>query len=161
MPHDYELVPSLAVYDSSRSALNIVSYYGLVFISWTGLWTLLGRTKFLVGREENEKALSVPLSAETNPVLVVGPRVLDYLRAQNPDSTEFALKRRFEYDFTGLLSVMMLHISCNQGKLHLVEVYKINHAILGTIVRPVMGALGSLVQWYSRWRPTREHRKSH
>ena len=161
MPHDYEDTPSLVAYDSSRPAMNLASYYGLVLVSLTGLWTLLGRTKFLIGREENQKALATPLSAETNPELVVQPKVLDYLRARNPDSTEFTLKRSFEYDFTGLLSVIMLHISCNQGKLHLVEVYKIDHAVLGAVIRPIVNSLGSLVRWYSGWRSTREEGKTH
>jgi len=160
MPHDYESVPSLQIYDSSRPAMNLVSYYGLVLISFTGLWTLLGRTKFLVGREENRKAISTPLAAETNPDLVVHPRVVDYLQNMNPRSTEFALERRFEYDFTGLLSVVMLHISCNQGKLHLVEVYKVHHAGVGAVLRPIINSLGSLVQWHSSWRSCRMEGKA-
>eukprot|EP00977_Amphora_coffeiformis_P006559 scaffold1404_cov166-Amphora_coffeaeformis.AAC.26 len=160
MPHDYENSPSLEIYDSSRPAMNLMSYYGLVLISLTGLWTLLGRTKFLVGREENHKAFSTPLSAETNPDLVVQPKVLDYLRDRNPKSTEFALKRQFEYDFTGLLSVIMLHISCDQGKLHLVEVYKVHHAGVRAVLSPIVNSLGSFVQWYASWRSRRKEEKT-
>lgn len=39
---------------------------------------------------------------------------------------ELILLRRFEYDFGGFLSVMMLHFMCTNGRLHLVEIFCFN-----------------------------------
>lgn len=146
----------------------MVSYYGLVLFSMTGLWTLWGRTKFLVGRDEtkqgsdnddnvvsatadNKSSSSTCLVAETNPELVVRPVVWDYLHEQNPTSTQFTLQRRFEYDFSGLLTVVMLHLSCDQGKLHLVEVYKVENPIVRRLARAVFATMGFFVQTWGRW----------
>lgn len=43
---------------------------------------------------------------------------------------ELILIRRFEYDFGGYLSVMMLHFVCTNGRTHLVEVFRYNKGTL-------------------------------
>lgn len=152
---------ALQAYDCAPDhALNLCSYYGLVLISLTGLWTLWGWTQFLVGRQYDETpentttSLSVPCFAKSfakDDGLVVNEHVLQYLQVQNPASTDFRLVRRFEYDFVGLLRVMMLHVQCNQGKWHLIEVYKVTHPVLRTISTVVFAVTGIWAQMLGRF----------
>lgn len=51
---------------------------------------------------------------------------------------EITLVRKFEYDFGGYLSVMMLHFLCNKGRTHLVEIYRINTGTAPGILANVM-----------------------
>jgi hypothetical protein len=157
LPHDYmrktPLSFSLSEYDCSGRVLNWMTYYSLVFVSLTGLWTLLGRTKLLIARHEGNTPIInkssnviVPLQSEVYPNdLVVSKEVLDYIVAHHPGTTGLFLERRFEFNFRGLLKVVMLHIQCSQGKRHLVEVYrlenKILHALFGCVVFPTLGWL--------------------
>ena len=136
---------SLQLYDCSDGTLNVPSYYSLVVTSFTGLWTVCGWTKFLVCRQEEEDLpFSVPFQSEFNPRLIVNDKVMKYIQEKHPSSTQFWLHRRFEYDFVNLLSVVMLHIRCNQGKLHLVEVYEVYHPILRTVARHGLAFLGHI-----------------
>jgi hypothetical protein len=148
-------VPDLSSQDYGW-ILNLWLYYALVVFSLTGLWTVLGKTKFLIGRQEqdlgtttNKKTtkrtpLKLPLTSEaTINDLVMYPCVMDYIQQQHPDSTEFYLARHFEYDFVGLLQVMMIHISDNQGKLHLVEIFKIQVPLLAKAAAVVKSLLQS------------------
>jgi hypothetical protein len=138
--------------------LNIWLYYALVVCSLTGLWTVLGKTKFLIGRQEQgmdkntqRAPLKLPLTsaaiavnnANSNHDLVMYPCVIEYIQQRYPDSTEFFLARRFEYDFVGLLQVMMLHISDDQGKLHLVEIFKIQLLLLAQAAAVVKSLMQS------------------
>jgi hypothetical protein len=132
--------------------LSVWLYYALVVFSLTGLWTVLGKTKFLIGRQEqdmmtskNKTPVKLPLASEAANAkdLVMHSCVIDYIQEQHPDSAEFYLVRRFEYDFVGLLQVIMLHISDNQGKLHLVEIFKIQVPLLAKAAAVVKSVLQS------------------
>ena len=75
LPNDYHGKANLPEYDYSGATLNLFSYYGLVLFSLTGLWTLLGWTRFLVARHEgnikiDREALAKPLAAKSIPDLV-------------------------------------------------------------------------------------------
>jgi len=151
MPHTYQqkhtatssngqdLDSCFREFDCSRT-LSIFSYYALVVFSFTGLLTLLRRTKFLVGREVSESVeASKHIVAESNPILMVEPYVFDYIRKEQSirqgttydARADFIIKRRFEYDFAGFLSVLMIHLKqVGQDTTHLVEVYKIQNPIL-------------------------------
>lgn len=55
---------------------------------------------------------------------------------------ELVLTRRFEYDFGGFLSVMMLHFLCTNGRTHLVEIYRMDTGTTtGLIARRVTALL--------------------
>jgi len=51
---------------------------------------------------------------------------------------EIVLLRKFEFDFGGFLSVMMLHFVCTNGRMHLVEIFRYD---TGTII----GLLGRIL----------------
>ena len=169
MPNDYgtvsptttNLESRIRSYDCSLS-LTTSSYYALVLVTFTGLMTCLGLTKFLVGREKRETIASSNrrVTAESNPDLVIQPGVFDYIaKAQGLSSatTNFFVKRRFEYNFGGLLSVMMIHlghelkessdvVSSGDSQTHLVEVYRIQPTILRFVYRPILSAMGWVVR---------------
>ena len=166
-------------YDCSVS-LTVASYYVLVLVSFTGLLTLLGRTKFLVGRcEKPEKVVtssSPRIVSESDPRLVIEPFVLDYIlqqqqKQQRPNTAttaggssssdkvpSFVIKRRFEYDFGGFCSVMMIHLGLQEeegednlrhgsgGKTHLVEVYQIHPEILRVVFRHIFSFMNRFLQ---------------
>ena len=165
MPSDYNATAAsccLHNYDCSGGALTLTSYYALVVFSLTGLWTVLGRTKFLIGRHEPGRPTLTKngMKAQHNPRLVLDKTVIDYLHARHPDATEFCILRRFEYDFTNLLTVVMLHLQCNAGKIHLVEVYEIPNPILRTIGRQLFSILGAITKFLTRRRRRRHDSSS-
>lgn len=154
LPNDYHGKANLPEYDYSGATLNLFSYYGLVLFSLTGLWTLLGWTRFLVARHEgnikiDREALAKPLAAESIPDLVVHRELLDYVCDQNPGTTELYLERRFEFDFSGLLTVVMLHLHCNKGKRHLIEVYEVKNSYWRLLRQRIFATLG----WFAQWLP--------
>eukprot|EP00527_Entomoneis_sp_CCMP2396_P007111 CAMPEP_0198140174 /NCGR_PEP_ID=MMETSP1443-20131203/3380_1 /TAXON_ID=186043 /ORGANISM="Entomoneis sp., Strain CCMP2396" /LENGTH=224 /DNA_ID=CAMNT_0043802521 /DNA_START=53 /DNA_END=727 /DNA_ORIENTATION=+ len=163
MPSDYTrptneadggCLNSFRSFDISK-ILNRVSYYALVLFSFTGLTSLLGCTKFLIGREEQGE-ISVEegnIVAESNPELVIDSSVFEYIikkQAQQQQfeddlvtsscNHQFFIKRRFEYDFGGMLTVMMIHLGCvgDEGKTHLVEVYRVKNALLRSVLRYIV-----------------------
>ncbi|GAX27749.1 hypothetical protein FisN_13Hh151 [Fistulifera solaris] len=133
---------SLQKYEFSSGRLTLLSYYLLVLVSWTGFLTLIGRTKFLIGREEDgnlplpdrvqaEKAgkrHNLDLGLDRN-------RLLAHVQSVRPDTTELFIKRRFEYEFGNIVSVVMLHLVCDQGRLHLFEIYHMHNPLLRYIVK--------------------------
>ncbi|KAL7581306.1 hypothetical protein ACA910_006071 [Epithemia clementina (nom. ined.)] len=168
-----------APYDFTLT-LTTSSYYALVLVTFTGLLTWLGLTKFLVGREKVEpiidsssSSLSRRVVAESNPHLVIEPCVLDYIRIEQniPSTSNFFVKRQFEYNFGGMLLVMMIHLGVilNDGSsdtsdaaaaaaaatTHLVEVYRIQP----TIVRVLYRYTFSLMSWCCRrWMQRTPHK---
>jgi hypothetical protein len=110
-------------------------------------------------------------STETKVPLGIPSNVLNYIRRQSanldknenligislahsltPDdgnvdnknnNNNVVLKRRFEFDFGGYLSVMMLHFVCHRGRTHLVEVYRLQteHSLLGWVVTSLLWSL--------------------
>jgi hypothetical protein len=122
--------------------LSVLNYYLLVLFSLTGACTLLGQTEFLESRDGlseqfhlEQKDVTVR-SKKIQNQLCMPSKVLEYIRASSAGGTEnnladpaasnmVVLKRRFEYNFGGCISVMMLHFECSRGKTHLVEVYRI------------------------------------
>lgn len=109
---------------------TIWTYYLLVILSFTGMATLLGKTKFLEAKEVNEVIpVDQPYSAAPgHKELRVEPSVWKYLAGSEK---EVLMKRRFEYSFGGLvpIRVTMLHIEV-AGKLSLVEVYDCKSTIV-------------------------------
>lgn len=75
---------------------------------------------------------------------VLGPLLVDNQTnsiegVSNANATpEIVLLRRFEFDFGGFLSVMMLHFVCTNGRTHLVEIFRYD---TGTII----GFLGRIL----------------
>lgn len=135
------------------SLLNVATYYTLVFISCTGLLSLLGCTQCHVCNEaQAADPFVAPYTASSNSQLVVAPPVLTHLKATNPGSTSFILRRSFEYTFGGssFLSVLMLHLQCNQGGLHLVEVYRIHNPLARGIFATLFDCVGSLVKFWGK-----------
>jgi hypothetical protein len=108
-------------------------------------------------------------STATKDLLSIPCNVLDYIRRQsvnldkvndqvvtsstnslppnggddNNNNLIVVLKRRFEFDFGGYLSVMMLHLVCSRGRMHLVEVYRFQteKSLLGRVVSLVLQTL--------------------
>ena len=124
MPSNYGSA-TLEKYDRTRPALTVLRYYLLVLISFTGLSTLLKITKFHCARQENAQPITGPIAAESNEDLIADESVWQYIMDQS-QTKNLKLTRRFEYSFCcGLISVVMLHITCSRNLLHLVEVYQV------------------------------------
>ncbi|GAX27281.1 hypothetical protein FisN_13Lh151 [Fistulifera solaris] len=144
---------SLQKYEFSSGRLTLLSYYLLVLVSWTGFLTLIGRTNFLIGREEDVNLplpdrLQAEIAGKRNN-LELGfdrNRLMAHVQSVRPDTTELFIKRRFEYEFGNIVSVVMLHLVCDQGRLHLFEIYHMHNPLLrflvkslSTIVAPFKG----------------------
>jgi hypothetical protein len=148
MPSDYAKKP-LGSYECVN-VLNLVSYYTLVLLSFTGLLTALRQTKFLVGRDEGDVQVPTFLSAEMAgkkhgvELQIESKQILQHVQELFPDSKSLRLRRRFEYDFGPLLSVVMLHLTCNQGRLHLLEIYHVHNPLLRGVFGMVLPALRSV-----------------
>ena len=99
-------------------SLTLTKYYFLVLSTLTGLSTLLGLTDVMDATEctgTDAKALDHPLHPS--------PPLLAYLERRCGGAVTLA--RRFEYRFRLVgLQVIMLHYRSDDGRLHLVEVYK-------------------------------------
>ena len=158
------------IYDASN-ILNLVSYYALVVLSFTGLSTLLNCTKTIAIRDflesggeqiypkssidsKNKVRIEEMLCSINNPELKLGDDILIYLQnytCEDVDSDgkedSLFLLRSFEYKFglLGGLDVIMFHIASNdKKKLHLVEVYKLRNAFVNYIFSHLFHILGSL-----------------
>ena len=129
MPHHYTQ-QTLSDYDCGGGILTLISYYLLVLVTFTGLSTLLQQTEIRTAEEtflELNDNNAVIVSQYDNR-LKVDRLVLDYILRQNPNSSSLKLIRCFDYHFGRLvpISVIMLHLKCDQGLLHLVEVYRVH-----------------------------------
>lgn len=148
--HCDDTSPAIARYDCSNGMLTLWSYYALVLVSLTGLSTLFKQTKFLVAQQvppEQEQAnVDQLVSQHCHPPLSVTQNVLDYV-LQQTDSFSLQLTRRFEYHFGGLVpvSVIMLHLVCDKGLLHLVEVYRVERG--RRLFSFFTDTLGEAVRW--------------
>jgi hypothetical protein len=140
-------------------SLTVWSYYLLVVFSFTGICTLFGQTRLLKVADDldapfNEEETNEGVSSEVAENLRIPPKVIEYIRNRSKnlatsaaapvklddqkadvDNDAVVLKRRFEFDFGGFLTVMMLHFVCSQRKTHLVEVYRFEKlSVVGLVV---------------------------
>ena len=70
---------------------------------------------------------------------------------------ELILLRRFEYDFGGFLSVMMLHLVCTNGRTHLVEIFRYDKGtVLGLVGRTLLEPLYILKSFFVKTLPLRQ-----
>jgi hypothetical protein len=153
MPHDYTTTQqnkTLLNYDCGGGILTLISYYLLVLVTFTGLSTLLQQTEIRTAEETflelNDKN-AIIVSQHDNR-LRVDRLVLDYILRQNPNSSSLKLTRRFDYQFGGLvpISVIMLHLTCDQGLLHLVEVYRVRDGGVATLCyRGILWVYGKII----------------
>lgn len=145
LPHDYSR-DAQALSPGEFHGFVLLQYYILCFFSFTTLATIFNQTEFLVGREETLPtstgrftASKQAFVAEHDDSLRVDPCVFEYIQQQT-NSKSFELKRRFEYRFGGFakLSVVMFHFVSDNGLLHLVEVYRIENALIRYIVTKLL-----------------------
>jgi hypothetical protein len=148
MPEHYSQ-STIARYDCSGGILNLWSYYLLVIFSFTGLSTMCKQTKFLVAENVpvKEQAFAVEdLVSMHNPQLKVDQNVMNYVMKQT-SSSSLKLVRKFEYHFGSILpvSVIMFHFRCNNGLLHLVEVYQVERG--RHLFAFITDTLGEAIRW--------------
>jgi hypothetical protein len=136
-------------FNRTRLPLTIWSYYVLVAFSLTGLCSLLGQTKLLTCndaenkecRADDEKEVAVDsieiqnLRIPTYAIRYVIQRANDLKCDSEKAVSTLQLTRRFEYNFGGFLSVMMVHFVCCNGRKHLVEVYRVENTALGVLTK--------------------------
>ena len=161
------------IYDASN-ILNLVSYYALVVVSFTGLSTLLKCTKTVAIKDfqenggvqiypkasidsQNKVRIEEMLCSISNPELTLGDDMMIYLQNYTCEDVKsdgkedsLYLLRSFEYKFglLGGLDVIMFHIASNdEKKLHLVEVYKLRNAFVNYIFSHLFHILGSLCRY--------------
>ena len=153
---------SLHEYEFAGGRLTLFSYYSLVLVTMTGFLTMIGRTKFLIGREEKDvKSLPDRVRADKagrsrNIELGLDHHLLlTHVQSVRPDTTELFVKRRFEYEFGNIVSVVMLHLVCNQGRLHLFEIYHIQNPLF----RGMLKYLSKIVASFKKRNPA-DQRKS-
>jgi hypothetical protein len=163
--------------------LTIVNYYFLVAVSFTGFSTLLGSTKLLEAIEyvdnddgdgdappntpplrfkRGDKTCIESLKVETTVPLRCSPETMEYVidksLAVGPATTipELTLIRKFEYDFGGWFTVMMLHFLCTNGRTHLVEIYRFDEetkvgTAVGGLVENVRKLRSKIVKMRRQW----------
>ncbi len=74
---------------------------------------------------------------------------------------ELTLVRRFEYDFGGFLSVMMLHFLCTNGRTHLVEIYRLDPTTtVGAMAKTMIQLLNGLKPSFQKLRRRKNPVKS-
>lgn len=157
-------VPALS---DSTTTLNVLTYYLLVVISFTGLSTLLGMTDFVDAREMDEKDQAVVIACgtenEKDEEITLSPLMrsvrdptnvtlsidaLRYVAKQSSvdELSELRIIRRFEYDFRLVgVNVIMIHLMSPakvEGRprpLHLIEVYQFRNPILRFISWVILG----------------------
>lgn len=115
MPRFYKKI-GIAYFDFTR-VLNLFTYYWLVWISFTGISTLLGLTKTICTTENMDKGLS-PTEVED-----ITDEIVNYLKYASKKDCKVV--RKFEYYFKiPQIHVKMFHVLGNDNKLHLVEIFK-------------------------------------
>jgi hypothetical protein len=156
MPDHYTTTKTIQDYDCSGGGItNTLTYYLLVLVTFTGLSSLLRQTEIRTA-EETSLQLHVSSSSNNNNTntaicskhdgrLKVDSSVLDYVLRQH-NSTNLKLTRRFDFHFGGLvpISVIMLHLTCNQGFLHLVEVYRVER--LSTVYCTIFSCVATVLR---------------
>lgn len=130
--------------------LSLWSYYLLVAFSLTGLCSVLGQTKLLrcndkenkefsAGEEEGVDSIDIQnLRIPANAISYVIQRANDQKFELEKPVHSIKLTRRFEYNFGGFLSVMMVHFVCCNGRRHLVEVYRVESTALGVLSKALL-----------------------
>ena len=101
----------------------------LVLISLTGLSTMLKFTKFKCSKENINKPVDGPIASISDKELVADESVWAYIREQS-QTQDLILQRRFEFEFFGGLSIVMLHLTCQKNLLHMVEIYRVKNKVL-------------------------------
>jgi hypothetical protein len=157
---NYEDGRDLASFDYNRTwpRFHLFSYYALVVLSYTGLLSLLGRTRLLVCREEMREILlgkepqAAVVAAESfdAKLLYVPSRVVDYMldrsrtlsNNHDAETPKLMLQKRFEFQFGNYASVVMFHFVCNNGFRYLVEVFE-THTWYGTAMLKFVDAAKS------------------
>jgi hypothetical protein len=139
MPYYYKKV-GIAYFDCTK-ILNLLTYYLLVWASFTGLSTLLGLTKTMCTKENMEKGL------DESEIVDITEDILSYLNYSS--SKDCKVVRKFEYKFRiPLIHVKMYHIIGNDNKLHLVEIFRGNVTRLFQLFGAVFVAtLAILMSW--------------
>jgi len=135
LPHDYT---SPADHDFTRPLLTVFTYYLLVLLSLTGWSTLLGGTTCHCAEgDPDPRSITTSLASRSDPSLVFRKDCWDYIYQQSNCKT-LKLSKRLEYEFLwGNLSVVMLHLVCENKKLHLVEVYRWKVPVIGAFFKVV------------------------
>ena len=165
--------------------LNVWTYYMLVAMSLTGGCSLLGYRRVISAIEYNtnnttderrlryrrgEKSFFESSKASSMLPLRLPHEAVDYVIDQSMEIkgstrstlvqdgiTEVTLIRKFEYDFGGFLSVMMLHFLCSNGRTHLVEIFRINtKTVLGFIANTMLNVLNGVNSFLIHMRPQRK-----
>ena len=128
MPNTFTFT-EIPKYDCTPPRINVLSYYMLVLISLTGLSTMLKFTKFKCSKENINKPVDGPIASISDKELVADESVWAYIREQS-QTQDLILQRRFEFEFFGGLSIVMLHLTCQKNLLHMVEIYRVKNKVL-------------------------------
>jgi len=176
LPSELPSPDEICLHDASLF-LNLLSYYALVFASFTGVSTLLGMTQTFDVQEFPFKS-GVPmwppsrrvdtesLKSKVEPKVHVTDDALQYVvkhitnqnrppASEKADNTEdditLRLVRRFEYNFrlAGGLNVIMLHFVSSDcpQTVHLVEVYHIQNRTLRVFLHHVFRVMGQALRF--------------
>ena len=161
--------------------LNVWTYYMLVAMSMTGGCSLLGYRRVIAAIEYNtndtteerrlryrrgEKSFIESSKPSSMLPLRLPHEAVDYVidqsmqvegGAHTASVQEVTLIRKFEYDFGGFLSVMMLHFLCSNGRTHLVEIFQINtRTVPGIIANAMLTFLNGVNSFLIHMRPQRK-----
>eukprot|EP00979_Chaetoceros_neogracilis_P012195 scaffold3156_cov268-Chaetoceros_neogracile.AAC.26 len=170
LPSDLPSADEIYLHDAS-SLLNLLSYYALVFASFTGLSTLLGLTQ-TIDIQEYPFTSGVPvwppskrvnvdiLKSEVDTKVHVTDETLQYVQSHvesqnysdHSGQVTLCVVRRYEYTFylLGNLHVLMLHFVSSRcpETLHLVEVYHIKNDTIRFIFRWVFRFIGLALRFF-------------
>jgi len=170
IPSELPSPDEICLHDAS-ALLNIFSYYALVFVSFTGISTLLGVTQTIDIQEfpftsgvpiwPSSKCVDVDiLKSEVETKVQVTDEILKYVQSHierqdyshHSGQVTLSLVRRYEYNFRllGGLHVIMLHLVSSHcpETLHLVEVYHIQNPALRSLFRHIFRFLGLAFRFF-------------
>jgi hypothetical protein len=136
MPSDYAK-KGVHAYHSDR--INILTYYGLVVASITGLSSLLGATEEISVEENLTKGLRFDKYTE------ITPEMISFLGC----STDYRIVRRFNFNFCiPSIRVQMFHVFDPENeRLCLIEIYEKNSRLTQLYAVCTMGILSILLCW--------------
>lgn len=110
--------------------------------------SLLNKTTITVQCEEESVPFQTPFCSASCPELVVHSNICQYIQQRSPTkSSKLYLKRRFEYKFGSLVSALMLHVTDDEGKLHMIEVYRVHNAFHRELLRVLFSASTRAMQF--------------
>jgi hypothetical protein len=148
----YDNHSDLKNFDYNRTPLRLTvwSYYLLVAFSLTGLCSLLGQTRLLISIDSEDTVFFAGEEEAVDSIEIQNLRIPAYaisyvIQRANDQKLKSAkpvqsikLTRRFEYNFGGFLSVMMVHFVCCNGRKHLIEVYRVENSVLGFLTKALL-----------------------